>query len=112
LLIWAEAGVGALVAFLLFVFVAFRRGWQGRRAPDPLLSAMGLGLAAAIAGHAVHMHFDIFLSRPLNQVLWLTAALLAAPAFVSARRSAERLPPHRLPAARREPGAAPAGMPA
>jgi putative inorganic carbon (HCO3(-)) transporter len=81
LVVWSEAGVGALIAFLLFVGSAIRRGWRGRTDADPLLSAISLGLAAGVAGLAVHMNFDIFKGRPMTQTLWLIAALLASAAF-------------------------------
>ena len=83
LLIWAEAGPLALVAFLALVGGAIVRGWRARRADDPLVAGVALGLCAAVAGHAVHMNFDLFAGGTTTQMLWLAAGLLAAPAFSS-----------------------------
>ena len=79
LLIWTEAGIGALVAFVLFLVTTVRNGWRARHDPDPLVSGAAIGLAAAVAGMAVHMNFDIFLARPPNQALWIAGGVLAAP---------------------------------
>ena len=79
LLIWTEAGIGALVAFVLFLVTTVRNGWRARHHPDPLVSGAAIGLAAAVAGMAVHMNFDIFLARPPNQALWIAGGVLAAP---------------------------------
>jgi putative inorganic carbon (hco3(-)) transporter len=84
LLIWAEGGALALAAFLVFVGAAMVRGWRARRADDPLVAGVGLGLCAAVAGHAVHMNFEIFSGGTTTMMLWLAAGLLAAP-VLSAR---------------------------
>ena len=55
LLIWTEAGLGALVAFVLFLVTTVRNGWRARHHPDPLISGAAIGLAAAVSGMAVHM---------------------------------------------------------
>jgi putative inorganic carbon (HCO3(-)) transporter len=81
LLIWAEAGPAALLAFLALVGGAIVRGWRARRADDPLVAGVGLGLSAAVAGHAVHMNFDLFAGGATTHMLWLAAGLLAAPVF-------------------------------
>ncbi len=47
---------------------------------------MGLGLAAAVAGNAVHMNFEIFAAGAPIQMLWLAGGLVAAPAFARERR--------------------------
>jgi O-antigen ligase len=91
LLIWSEAGFAALLAFVTFIVLTILRGWRGRRAQDPVLAAVSLGLAAAVAGHAVHMNFDIFADGTPVLLLWLAAGLLASPALTverSARSSA------------------------
>ena len=83
LLIWAEAGPAALLAFLALVAGAVVRGWRARRVDDPLVAGVGLGLSAAVAGHAVHMNFELFAGGTATQMLWLAAGLLAAPVFSS-----------------------------
>lgn len=78
LLVWAEAGVFALLAYLTFLGVTLRRGWRALRRRDPLLSPIAVGLTAAVAGQMVHMAVDIFQDRPQVEGLWLVAALIAA----------------------------------
>jgi O-antigen ligase len=78
LLVWAEIGIGGLLAFLLFLITAIRKGWQGWRFNDPLLSPLALGFTAGIVGQLAHMFFDLFHSRLQVQSLWLVAALIVA----------------------------------
>jgi O-antigen ligase len=78
LLIWAEVGIGGLVAFLLFLVGTVFQGWRCWRLRDPLLSPLALGLTAAIIGHMAHMLVDVFNMRPQIQLLWLMAGLVAA----------------------------------
>ncbi len=98
LLIWSEAGPIALLAFLLLVGIPIVRGWRARRAPDPLLAGVGAGLAAAVAGHAVHMNFDIFAGATTTGMLWVAAAIAMSPVFAvagapaKARARASRAP--------------------
>jgi O-antigen ligase len=92
LLVWTEAGIAALLAFLWFLAATLRRGWFAVRAGDELLSPLALGLSAALAGQLVHMAVDIFENRSQVQLLWLVAALLAAMAAVLARERAAPAP--------------------
>jgi putative inorganic carbon (HCO3(-)) transporter len=78
LLVWAETGVGGLVAFVWFLLATLRAGWRGWRLGDRLLSPLALGLAAALVGHAVHLSVDLFSGRPQAQTLWVCAALMVA----------------------------------
>jgi putative inorganic carbon (hco3(-)) transporter len=78
LLVWSEAGILALLAFIWFLAATIRRGWRCAVADDPLLSPIALGLTAALLGQLVHMGVDLFQSRPQVQTLWFLAALLAA----------------------------------
>jgi O-antigen ligase len=78
LLIWAETGLGGLLAFFGFLLTTLRKGWKSWQVQDPLLSPIGLGLMAAIMGHMVHMNFDTFQNRSLIQALWVISALIAA----------------------------------
>jgi putative inorganic carbon (HCO3(-)) transporter len=78
LLVWAEAGIGALLAFLWFLVATVRRGLASWRGSDPYLGPLGLALAAAICGEMVQMLVEIFQSRPQVQLLWLIAGLLVA----------------------------------
>jgi putative inorganic carbon (HCO3(-)) transporter len=78
LLVLAETGIGGLLAFLAFLLAALRRGWRIWNLSDPLLSPVALGFVAGLAGHMVHMTVDVFRGRPVQQLIWLVAGLLAA----------------------------------
>lgn len=78
LLVWAETGIGGLVAFIWFLLATVRRGWQCWKLSDRFLSPLALGFTAAIAGQMVHMFVDVFHSRPEVQLLWLVAGLITA----------------------------------
>lgn len=91
LLVWAEAGIGALAAFLWFLVSTLRRGWRLWRGNDPLRGPIALGLTAGIIGQMVHMNVDIFQSRPQVQLLWLLAALLVAMEHVEEPSEDERV---------------------
>jgi putative inorganic carbon (HCO3(-)) transporter len=78
LLILAETGIGGLLAYLAFLFGTLRRGWRCWKFQDPLLSPIALGFVAGIAGNMVHQSVDLFRDRPIQQLLWLVAGLLAA----------------------------------
>jgi putative inorganic carbon (HCO3(-)) transporter len=84
LLVWAETGIGGLLAFLFFLLAILRRGWHTYRLRDPLLSALALGFTAAIAGQMVHMFVDTFNNRPQVQLLWVVAALISAMSRIAA----------------------------
>lgn len=111
LLTWTDAGIGALLTLLAFVGVTIGRAWRARRAADPIVASAGAGVAAAVAGHAVNMNFDILQGRTTSQMLWTAAALVAAPAFaVSAPRTRRHPTPRRAVAHdRRRPRAGTAG---
>jgi putative inorganic carbon (hco3(-)) transporter len=78
LLVWAETGTCGLMAFIWFLIVIIRRGWQGWMFKDRLLSSLALGFTAAIVGHLSHMFVDVFHNRPIAQLLWLSAGLFTA----------------------------------
>jgi O-antigen ligase len=84
LLIWSEAGVLALAAFVLFLAMTLVRAWRLRTAADPLVAAVGVGLAAAVAGHAVHLNFDVFAGTTTTDMLFVAAGLIASPALALA----------------------------
>jgi O-antigen ligase len=97
LLVWAEAGVGALIAFLWFLVATVRRGWRCAASGDPYLSPLALGLTAGIAGQLVHMAFDIFQSKPEVEGLWFAAAVLAAMDLIVRRERLARARRDRRP---------------
>lgn len=78
LLVWAEAGLGALLAFVWFLGSTLRRGVACARRNDPFLSPLAIALTAAVAGQTVHMFFEAYHARVQIQPLVLAAALLTA----------------------------------
>jgi len=78
LLVWTETGIGGLLAFIWFLLATLRRGWQCLKSNDRLLAPLALGFTAGIVGHMAHMLVETFQSRPLVQLLWLVAGLVAA----------------------------------
>lgn len=78
LLVWIETGLVGLLAFLAVIGSGFRYGLATWRSRDPALSAVGLALFAALAGHSVHMAVDVFNSRTQVQMLWCVIGLAAA----------------------------------
>jgi O-antigen ligase len=90
LLVWSEAGIGALLAFVWFLAATIRRGVRGIQSGDPLIAPIALGLTAGVAGHIAHMFVDLFNRRSNPQLLWLAAAVLAAMASLVSRSSAHR----------------------
>lgn len=78
LLVWAETGIGGLVAFMWFLVATIRRGWHTWRTGNSLLSPLSLGFTAAIVGQIVHMGVDSFNDRAAVQLFWLIAGVIAA----------------------------------
>jgi O-antigen ligase len=76
LLVLAEGGIGALLAFIWFLTSTIRQGWQTWKAADPVLSMFALACTAAIIGHLMHLQLDLFSGREQVQLLWLLCALI------------------------------------
>ena len=76
LLVWAETGIGGLLAFVAFLVGTVRCGLLCWRANDPFLSPLALGLTAGIVGEIAHMFVEIFNGRAPVQLLWVIAALV------------------------------------
>jgi putative inorganic carbon (hco3(-)) transporter len=91
LLVLCETGIGGLAAFLAFLFAALRRAWQVWNFRDRFLSPLALGFMVGIAGHMVHMNVDIFRGRPMQQMIWLVAALLVAMHRMHAKASISQI---------------------
>jgi putative inorganic carbon (hco3(-)) transporter len=113
LLVWAELGTLGLAAFVTFLVVTVMRGLRVRRAADPLVAAVGIGIAAAVIGHAAHLNFDTFKGRAMTEMIWLASALLASPAVAGVaaarHRSAIHVPQAGAVAPARTPSAGPVG---
>ncbi len=78
LLVFAETGIGGFLAYILFLLVTVKRGWQVWRKAEPALALIGLALTAAVLGQMLHMFVDVFHGRPQVQLLWLVAALISS----------------------------------
>jgi O-antigen ligase len=84
LLVWAEGGIGALLAFVWFLTTTFRKGWQTWKAADPALSMCALACTAAAISHTIHLHLDLFSGREQVQLLWLMCALIVVMRYIPA----------------------------
>jgi O-antigen ligase len=78
LLVWAELGLGGLLAYLAFLVGVLRKGWACWRFGDPFLSTLALGITTATIGNMLHQTVDIFHDRAITQLLWLIVGLLVA----------------------------------
>ena len=78
LLVWAETGVVGLAAYVWFLLVTLRRGWQVWKRADPVLAPLSLAFTAALMGQMIHMQVDIYSSRPQIELLFVVAALIGA----------------------------------
>lgn len=77
-LIAAEAGIPAMIAFVLFLAAIIRVGMAAGGSRDPLLGPLALGLTAGIAGQLATMLVEPFHSRSEMQGLVLVSAILIA----------------------------------
>jgi len=89
LLVWAESGPIALIAFLAFLGTALRGGWKAYRIDDPVISPLAVGMSAGLIGHMVQMMTEAFVGKAPTEGLWLTAALLGVLAPATLRTSPE-----------------------
>jgi hypothetical protein len=87
LLVWAEAGLGALLAFVWFLGATLRRGLGASGSDDPLIAPLAAGFTAGVIGQMADMLVEPFHSRPELQGLVVAAALLAALQLLVRQRS-------------------------
>ena len=99
LLVAAEAGIAALVAWSWFLVATVRRGRAVWRSRDPSLALLALGLTAGFIGLMVHMLVEVFQSRPQIGVLLFVAGLLVAMQRVVAEAEEHQTPALRQQAA-------------
>jgi O-antigen ligase len=78
LLTWVETGLIGMTAFLVFLGALLARAWRCWRWNDPYLAPLALGILAGVAGEMLHMCVEIGRGRPLSQLLWVLAGLVAA----------------------------------
>ena len=86
LLVWAEAGTGAAIAFVWFLLATIRQGTRCWKLRDPLFAPIALGCIAAVAGHMAQMLVDTFRAGPQNHLLWLFGALVVVMTRMSVAR--------------------------
>ncbi len=82
LLLWAEIGIGGLLAFLFFVAFTIQRGWRCWQSKDLVLSPIALGFVAALVGQLAHMMAESYNDRPQVQALWLVAGVVTAMSLI------------------------------
>jgi O-antigen ligase len=86
LLPWAESGPAAFAAVIWLFFEIVVAGIALTRTTTRLLACIGLGVAAAVCGHAAHMTIEIMNGRQqLGMLLVLAAIARAAAALAKAR---------------------------
>lgn len=78
LLIWAEDGIFALVAFVTFLLATLRSGWRCRKINDQVLGLIAVGLTTGLLGQMFHMAVDILNGQQQVQLLVIVAGLIAA----------------------------------
>lgn len=78
LLVWAETGLVGLIAFVVFLAAAIRRGWLALRTSTSALLPYVVALDAAFLAVLVHMNFEPFHGRPQVMLVFLIAGLLYA----------------------------------
>jgi O-antigen ligase len=78
LLIWAETGPGALVAFLWFGIAALRRGWKCWKFKDSFVSPLALGLTAGLVGFAIAIMLEPGRGSLMMSLLLVPASLIVA----------------------------------
>jgi O-antigen ligase len=82
LLVWAESGIFALVAFAAIIIFAIRAGLSASRSSDRDVAVLGAACAAALCGHVVHLSVDLMSARVLLLMLVIVAAIAQAAATV------------------------------
>ncbi len=90
LLIWAEDGIGALIAFASFLILTLRSGWRCRQMTDQAMSLIAVGLTAGFFAQMIHMAVDILNGRQQVQLLVIVAGLIAA--LVAIKRDSDPVP--------------------
>ena len=87
LMIAAENGVFAAAAFLsLLVIIFVSAGWLSGHAQDPLMRAIGIGVAAGVVGMLVANQFTVCLrSQEVASYFWILGGLMV-PALALERR--------------------------
>jgi len=78
LLIFAEAGIFALLVFLWFLWAVYHQAKSLSRATDPFLAALGLGGQAALVAIAAHMLVDMYTGSIMLSLLFFLSGLMTA----------------------------------
>jgi O-antigen ligase len=90
LLVWAETGTFALIAFVTFAWSSVLRAWRVWKRGDKRFKVYGLAICGALVTLSIHMCFDVFRGRASIQMLWLLAALALALEAMDSLRPAVR----------------------
>ena len=93
LLVWSEAGLGGLLAYLWFLASSLNRGWQCWKCKHAPYSPLALTFLCGIASLMICDLFEPDRGRPLMQLLIVLAAVIGAihrctPAAVNGRPAA------------------------
>jgi O-antigen ligase len=91
LLVWAEIGIGGLLAFIWFLFATIRRGWHCSKGGDRDLSPIALGFMAAVMGQMAHMFVDTFKDSVSVQLLCAVAGVVTAIGNLNGKSGSEIL---------------------
>lgn len=78
ILVWAETGLLALMAFLWLLISSLVRAWRTSIRCDRALAPVVVGLGAGIAANMVHMTVEIYHGRQQTQMLWIVIGLIIA----------------------------------
>jgi O-antigen ligase len=85
LLTWAEAGLGALLAWLWFLGASLRLGWRTVRSDGGDLAVLAAALTAAIVGQMADMLIEPYQGRAQTELLIVLVALLIGVAGIAKR---------------------------
>ena len=74
--VWAETGIGGLIAYVWFLLSILQRAFRVWQLRDYVLAFMSLGCAAAIIGLMVQMNFEPFRGDAAGHMIWLFAGMV------------------------------------
>lgn len=86
LLVWAETGIGGLIAFVWLLFAIVRQGFRCWHLRDALLAPLALGCAAAVVSFMVQMNFDPFRAGSAEDLIFLFGGLVVGMNRISLSR--------------------------
>jgi hypothetical protein len=78
LLLAAENGIFAPLAFLWFILAVIRQGVRGMRLPSPYMAMTATAILGGLGGLWLQMLLEILVTGPPIQVFWFFTGLLVA----------------------------------